>query len=44
MMNVSVICVGKLKESYLREGCSEYIKRLGAFAKVSVIEVVRFRD
>ena len=32
MMNVSVICVGKLKESYLREGCSEYIKRLGAFA------------
>lgn len=43
MMNVSVICVGKLKESYLREGCSEYIKRLGAFAKVSVIEVAEER-
>ena len=43
MMNVSVICVGKLKETYLREGCSEYIKRLGAFAKVSVIEVAEER-
>jgi 23S rRNA (pseudouridine1915-N3)-methyltransferase len=39
MMNVTVIAVGKLKESYLRDGCSEYIKRLGAFAKVNVIEI-----
>jgi 23S rRNA (pseudouridine1915-N3)-methyltransferase len=39
MMNVTVIVVGKLKESYLRDGCNEYIKRLGAFAKVNVIEV-----
>lgn len=39
MMNVTVIAVGKLKESYLRDGCNEYIKRLGAFSKVNVIEV-----
>ncbi len=39
MMNVTVIAVGKLKESYLRDGCKEYIKRLGAFSKVNVIEV-----
>lgn len=38
-MNVTVIAVGKLKESYLRDGCAEYVKRLGAFAKVNVIEV-----
>lgn len=38
-MNVTVIAVGKLKESYLRDGCSEYIKRLGAFCKVNVIEI-----
>lgn len=39
MMNVTVIAVGKLKESYLRDGCGEYIKRLGAYAKVNVIEI-----
>lgn len=38
-MNVTVIAVGKLKESYLRDGCAEYIKRLGAFAKVNIIEI-----
>lgn len=39
MINVTVIAVGKLKESYLRDGCNEYVKRLGAFAKVNIIEV-----
>lgn len=39
MMNVTVIAVGKLKEGYLRDGCKEYIKRLGAHAKVNVIEI-----
>ena len=38
-MNVTVIAVGKLKEGYLRDGCKEYIKRLGAYAKVNVIEI-----
>lgn len=39
MINVTVIAVGKLKEKYLRDGCNEYIKRLGAFSKINVIEV-----
>lgn len=39
MMNVTVIAVGKLKEGYLRDGCKEYIKRLGTYAKVNVIEI-----
>lgn len=39
MMNVTVLAVGKLKESYLRDGCAEYVKRLGAYAKVNVVEV-----
>lgn len=43
MMNVTVIAVGKLKEKYLRDGCAEYIKRLGSFAKINVIEVNEFR-
>ncbi|MDE6660122.1 MAG: 23S rRNA (pseudouridine(1915)-N(3))-methyltransferase RlmH [Eubacterium sp.] len=43
MITVSIICVGKLKESYLRDGCAEYIKRLSAFAKVNVVEIAEER-
>ena len=39
MMKVTVIAVGKLKEPYLRDGCAEYLKRLAAFAKVTVVEI-----
>ncbi|MDE7363180.1 MAG: 23S rRNA (pseudouridine(1915)-N(3))-methyltransferase RlmH [Oscillospiraceae bacterium] len=38
MMTVNFIAMGKLKETYFREACSEYQKRLGAFAKVNVKE------
>ncbi|WP_059105065.1 23S rRNA (pseudouridine(1915)-N(3))-methyltransferase RlmH [Shouchella shacheensis] len=38
-MNISIVTVGKLKEKYLKHGIDEYIKRLGAYAKVQVIEV-----
>lgn len=37
-MNVNFIAMGKLKESYFREACAEYSKRLGAFARVSCAE------
>lgn len=39
MIKINIIAVGKLKEKYLRDACEEYIKRLGAFAKVNVIEI-----
>lgn len=39
MVNVYVICVGKLKEKYLADACNEYIKRMSAFCKLSVIEI-----
>lgn len=39
MMNIHIICLGKLKESYLREMSAEYVKRLGAFCKLSVTEL-----
>lgn len=38
-MNVTVICLGKLKESYLRDACAEYTKRLGAFCKINIVEL-----
>ncbi len=38
-MKIKIICVGKLKEKYLKEGIQEYIKRLGRFAGVEIIEL-----
>lgn len=38
-MQINLIVVGNIKEGYLRDACSEYRKRLQAFAKLSVIEV-----
>lgn len=38
-MNIKIIAVGKLKEKYLVQALQEYIKRLGAYAKIEVIEV-----
>ena len=38
-MNVSIVCVGKLKEKYWTEACKEYAKRLSAFCSFSIIEV-----
>lgn len=39
MISITIIAVGKLKEKYLTDGCAEYIKRLGAYCKVSIIEI-----
>ena len=38
-MNIELICVGKLKEKYLKQGIAEYMKRLGAYANISIVEV-----
>ncbi|MCP3739918.1 23S rRNA (pseudouridine(1915)-N(3))-methyltransferase RlmH [Rossellomorea sp. BNER] len=38
-MNISIVTVGKLKEKYLKQGISEFLKRLGPYAKVEIIEV-----
>lgn len=38
-MNITIISVGKLKEKYLKMGIEEYVKRLGAYAKVELVEV-----
>ena len=43
MVNVTVVCVGKMKEQFLKDACAEYAKRLNAFSKLSVIELDEFR-
>ena len=39
MQRISIICVGKLKEKYLREAVSEYSKRLQTMCRFEIIEV-----
>jgi len=38
-VNITIVTVGKLKEKYLKMGIEEFSKRLGAYAKVNVVEV-----
>lgn len=38
-MNIQILSVGKLKEKYLKMGIEEYTKRLGAYAKIDLVEV-----
>ena len=39
MLSVQLICVGKLKEPFYQEACAEYVKRLGAYCKLTVTEL-----
>ncbi len=38
-MNITVVCAGKIKESYLREGIAEFTKRLRPYARLEVKEI-----
>ena len=38
MFKVKIACVGKIKESFYREAVDEYIKRLGRFCDVRIVE------
>lgn len=41
MLNINVICSGtkNTKDSYFRQACAEYEKRLGAYCRIKVTEV-----
>ena len=39
IMNITIIGVGKLKETYLKDGIKEYAKRMKSYAPVEIIEV-----
>lgn len=43
MIDVKIISVGNLKESYLRDACAEYEKRLGAFCRIETKELKEAR-
>ena len=37
---IKIICVGKIKENYLKEAIEEYTKRLSKYTKLELIEVM----
>ena len=37
-MEFNIVCVGSLKEKYLKEAQLEYIKRISGYSKINVIE------
>lgn len=39
MITINLVCVGNLKEKFSKDEQNEYLKRLGSFAKVNVVEV-----
>ncbi|MCM1545822.1 MAG: 23S rRNA (pseudouridine(1915)-N(3))-methyltransferase RlmH [Clostridiales bacterium] len=44
MIKVNIVCVGRIKEEYLRAACAEYIKRLSRFCKLEVKELAEGRN
>ena len=39
MVHINIICVGKIKENYLKEAILEYSKRLSKYCKLSFFEI-----
>lgn len=39
MLHINILCIGKIKESYLREAINEYSKRLSKFCLLNFIEL-----
>lgn len=39
MLTINIICVGRLKEAYLRDAIDEYSKRMKPLCKLSIIEL-----
>lgn len=37
---IKVICVGKIKEDYLKKGIEEYKKRISKYSKIEIIELI----
>lgn len=36
---IKIICIGKIKEDYLKDGINEYLKRLSRYTRIEIIEL-----
>lgn len=41
---IKIICIGKLKEKYLKEAEQEYLKRINKYIKIEIIELEDEKD
>lgn len=39
MLSINIVCVGKIKENYLKDAIAEYSKRLSKYCNLSIIEL-----
>ena len=39
MIKIKIVCVGKIKDNYLNQGISEYLKRLSGYCNIEIVEV-----
>ena len=39
MLHIDIICIGKLKEKYLKEAVEEYSKRLSRYCSLNIVEL-----
>ena len=39
MLTITIICIGRLKDAFFEAASKEYLKRLGAYAKVNIVEL-----
>ncbi len=44
MLNITVLCVGTLKEQYLRDAIKEYSKRISGYARLKITETSSDRE
>lgn len=38
-MKIKIVALGKIKESFLKDGISEFVKRLGLYTSIEIVEV-----
>ena len=39
MVKINIVCIGKVKDKYIRDGIEEFSKRLSRYAKFNVVEL-----
>lgn len=44
MLTVNILCVGTLKEAFLRDAVKEYSKRIGGYARLNIKETKNDRE
>ena len=39
MVKINIVCIGKIKDKYIKDGIDEFRKRLSKYVNLSVIEL-----